>query len=50
MEPECLELPDSLVVDQLAGSQADSSLTELFDRAVPASAVRGYCSVLFPPK
>ena len=44
-EPEYLGLPDSLLVDLLAGSQllhvaeqkADSSLTELFDRDVPAS-------------
>ncbi|CAK6971610.1 uncharacterized protein LOC128455141, partial [Scomber scombrus] len=45
VEPGCLELPDYLLVDQLAGSQAElvaeqkavSSLTELFDRVVPAS-------------
>lgn len=48
VEPEHLELPDSLLLDQLAGSlselaaeqQADPSLTELFDRVVPASEVR----------
>ena len=55
MEPECLELPDSLLVDQLAGSQAelvaeqkaDSSLTELFDRVVPASEVRDTAQCYF---
>lgn len=55
MEPECLELPETLRVEQLAGSQAllvaeqkaDSSLTELFDRVVPASEVRNTAQCYF---
>lgn len=43
VQPECLELPDSLMVDQLLGSQAelkaeqraDSSLNELFEKVAP---------------
>lgn len=55
LELEHSVLPDSLFVDQLAGSlsalfaeqQADLSLKELFDRVMPAAKVRdtaqGYC-------
>ena len=56
VEPECLELSYSLLVDQLPGSRAvlaaeqkaDSSLTELFDRVVPASEVwdTAHCNFL----
>ncbi|XP_053294792.1 uncharacterized protein LOC128455141 [Pleuronectes platessa] len=55
VEPEWLELPDSLLVDQSAGSQAelvaeqkaDSSLMELFDQVVPASEVRDTAQCYF---
>ena len=58
VEPECLELPDSLLGDQLAGSQAelvaeqkaDSSLMELFVLGCASIRGEGYCPVLFPPK
>lgn len=55
VQPECLELPDSLIVDQLLGSQtelkaeqrADSSLSELFGKVVPVSEVRNTAQCYF---
>lgn len=51
--PDVVKLPDSLLVDQLAGSQVELMAEQVADSLNELSdSVRGeeYCSVLFPPR